>query len=98
MTYHIGDNPQALASVIEGLGGKIVDDGRLSFPVERLHAAVPKLDAMGVVIKKVGFSREEVPGSTNNKVWDVATFTAHKKPTEPPKMKNVGATNGLGTC
>jgi hypothetical protein len=96
MTFHIGDDPAALASIIRSLGGTIEDDASFSFPVAQLREANSKLDAMGIKISRVGYRVEEVPGSTNNKVRDVATFKAFKKDTGEMKMKR-SVTNGLGT-
>ena len=73
---HIGDNPKALASVIEGLGGSIVDNETFSFPVNTLTQVVPKLEALGI---KCEYSREYVSQNPRSgKTENVAEFTARK--------------------
>ena len=95
MTYHIGDDPRALGSIIESLGGKIVSDDSFELPIAKLHDALPKLDGMGVVLRKINHRIAEVPG-TGQKVHDVGEFKALKKDTEPPLLKS-SVMNGIRT-
>lgn len=74
---HVGDNAKALASVIEGLGGTIVDNDSFSFPVNKAVDAVSKLEALGLECKCQREFASTNPHS--GKVENVAVFTAFKR-------------------
>jgi len=73
---HIGDNPQALSKIIEGLGGTIVDNDTFSFPVEKVTEVIPKLEALGIRCKCERQYRDNNPRT--GKLDTIGVFAAFK--------------------
>lgn len=77
MSGHIGDDPQALAGMIAGLGGTIVDDSSFSFPVAKVTEAVPQLNRMGIDCTTI---RQYVATNPRSgKTETIAVFSAYKR-------------------
>jgi hypothetical protein len=90
MPFHIGDDGQALASVVMSLGGTIQSDETFSFPVEKLTEAVPKLQQLGIGVTKVRDYTELHPDKFCQS-RSVAVFTAHKvQDDKPTRLKTRG--------
>jgi hypothetical protein len=74
---HIGNNPQALARLIESLGGSIVDDNKFAFPVNITKDLVPRLGEVGIGVDVV----QERVGTNlrTGKVENVVICAAYKR-------------------
>jgi hypothetical protein len=74
---HLGDEPQALARLIESLGGTITSNDSFSFPVNQTKDIVPKLDQVGIGVRRVQEYVSTNPRS--GKIENVCVARAYRK-------------------
>jgi len=73
-------DPNALAAIVRGLGGNPIPGRTFTFdlPVEKVREAVPRLNDLGIGVRKVAERQEENPTKLGC-TWGVATLELFKR-------------------
>jgi hypothetical protein len=90
----LADDPKTLAKLIASLGGTVIDGDtfRFDLPVRDVREAVPKINAMGLGVRKISERVAQDQNGTHN----VMTLALYKPAKKENDIERVMRARGIG--